>query len=390
MKSPRRFTRCSRADVLWSLGLFFIGQLGLALAIETWLPELRDPRYACRAGQLIGRAGDRGRPRPLTIVMLGSSRVQDGFNASELENQLSRQFDRPLVLFNFGIPAAGPVANLLHFERLMAAGAKPDLLIVEVAPMLMGGSGDVAQEAGYFTADRLWKPEIDLVERYGLPGAKMRRDWWQDWFVPCHAHRAAIASRLLPDMLPPWSRLDGDRQVDASGWRLRNAQPLTAVDRSLAIERAWSDFGARLQAFQVCPAACRAQRDLLARCREEQIAAALVWMPEGKLFQSWYPPAVEREIRGHLEELAAEFDVPLIDARDWVADDDFLDGQHLRDVGAVRFTERLGKEVLSPLLAVERNRWDAHLADLRRGAGQPAASIAARREVIDVEGSLLR
>lgn len=388
MTSQRRFTRCARADVLWSLVLFVASQLGLALAIENWLPGLRDPRYACRARQLVAR-NDRD-SQALTLVMLGSSRVQDGFNASELEAQLSAQLARPLVLFNFGIPAAGPVANLLHFERLMAAGVKPDLLIVEVAPMLMGGAGDVSQEAGYFTADRLWRPEIDLVERYGMPGAKMRRDWWQDWFVPCHAHRAAIASRLLPDMLPPWSRLDGDREVDASGWRLRNAQPLSAADRSRAIEQAWNDFGARLQAFQVCPAACRAQRDLLVRCREEQIATALIWMPEGKLFQSWYPPVVEREIHGHLEELAAEFDVPLIDARDWVADDDFLDGQHLRYVGAARFTERLGTEVLSPLLAVERDRWDMHLAGLHRSSGQPAASVAARSGFTEIDGSLVR
>lgn len=389
MKSQRRFTRCSRADVLWSLALFAASQLALAVAIETRLPGLRDPRYACRARQLVGRTSHEA--RPLTIVMLGSSHVQDGFNASELEIRLSRQFARPLVLYNFGIPAAGPVANLLHFERLMAAGVKPDLLIVEVAvPMLLGGGGDVSQEAGYFTADRLWKGEIDLMARYGLPGEKMRRDWWQGWFVPCHAHRAAIASRLLPDMLPSWSRLDGDHQVDASGWRLRNAQPLTADDQSRAIEQAWKDFGARLQTFQVCPAACRAQRDLLMRCHQEQIATALIWMPEGKLFQSWYPRTTEKQIRGHLAALAEEFDVPLIDARDWVPDDGFVDGHHLRYVGAVRFTERLGNEVLTPLLAAERDQWGAHLADLRRNAGQPAASVASRRNIADGQGTLLR
>lgn len=389
MKSLRRFNRCSRADVLWSLALFLTGQLAMALAIESWLPELRDPRYACRAAQLIPRANSA--KRPLTIVVLGSSHVQDGFNASELETRLSRQFARPLVLFNFGIPAAGPVANLLHFDRLLAAGVKPDLLIVEVAPILMGGSGGALQEAGYFTADRLWRGEVNLVERYGLPGTQMRHDWWQDWFVPCHAHRAAIASRLLPEMLPPWSRLDGDRQVDASGWRLRNPQPLTAAERAWAVERAWNDFGSRLQTFEICAAACRAQRDLLARCRAERVAVALIWMPESKHFQSWYPPAVERRIRDQLEKLTEEFDVPLINARDWVADaDDFLDGHHLRHVGGSRFTERLGEEVLAPLFGAERGRWVAHLAELRRSTARPVARVASRRDISNVEGTLLR
>lgn len=389
MKPNRRLTHCARADVIWSLVLFAVGQIGLALAIEAWLPGLRDPRYASRAGQLIRRTtGDA--PRPLSIVMLGSSRVQDGFNASDLEAQISRELERPLVVFNFGIPAAGPVANLLHFERLIAAGVKPDLLLVEVAPMLMGGMGDVAQESGYFSADRLWRAELELVERYGLPAGELRRQWWQNWFVPCHAHRAAIASRLFPDMLPPWLRLDGDRQVDASGWRLRNAQPLTAEDRRRGIEYAWKDFGVPLQTFQVCEAACRAQRDLLARCREQQIAAALIWMPEATLFQSWYPPTVEQDVREQLDALCQEFDIPLINARDWVADDDFVDGQHLRHVGAERFTERLAQKVLSPILLVERSRWSEHLASLRHDVHRDPAFLAGRPILIDGGGTRLR
>src|SRR6185437_5701188 len=126
---PRRLTRCSRSDVLWSLALFVAGQLGLAIAIEYKLTGLRDPRYACRAEQLIRRATGAS-PQTLTVVVLGSSRVQDGLNSSDLESRLSRRLDSPLVLYNFGIPAAGPVANLLHFERLSGAGVKPDLLIV--------------------------------------------------------------------------------------------------------------------------------------------------------------------------------------------------------------------------------------------------------------------
>ncbi len=125
MNSNRRLTRTSRADVLWSLALFLASQLGLAIAIEGWLPELRDPRYACRARQLIRRTTGAA-PRPLSIIMLGSSRVQDGFNSSELESQLTQRFRRPIVVFNFGIPGSGPVANLLHFERLIAAELKPD------------------------------------------------------------------------------------------------------------------------------------------------------------------------------------------------------------------------------------------------------------------------
>ena len=381
MHYQRRFARRSRSDVLWSLALFAASQFGLAIAIECWLGELRDPRYACRAEKLIGRTAG-VEPRPLSIVMLGSSRVRDGFVASELESRLSREcrrdWRRPLVVYNFGIPGAGPVANLLHVERLIASGVKPDLLIVEIAPMLLGGKGGRPQESGYFTADRLWRTELDLVERYGLPAADLRSTWRQDWLAPCHAHRYAIVSRLLPAMLPIGLRLDGDRLVDGSGWQRHNDRPLSADDRRRGLEIAWNDFGAGLATFEMCEAACRADRDLLARCRQARIPAALVRMPEGKTFQGWYPPALERQIRSHLESLSAEFDVPLIDARDWIAEDGFIDGHHLHYLGAVQFSERFGREFLAPLLSLERRRWSEALAAMRRDGRLPPAAIAFR------------
>ncbi len=267
---------------------------------------------------------------------------------------------------------------------------KPDLLLIEVAPMLLSSREERPHEAYYFTADRLWRSELALIERYGLPVDKLRRDWRQDWAAPCHAHRYAIASRLLPQMLPVSLRLDGDLNVDSSGWRLRNDQPLSADNRRHGIENAWKDFGVALQTFQLCDAACRAQRDLLIRCREEQIAAALIWMPEAKLFQSWYPPAAEGEIRRHLERLSEQFDAPLIDARDWVEDEGFLDGHHLRHVGAVQFTERLRREVLEPILLVERRRWSEHLASLQRDDRRRSAAVVVRPDVADGANSRLR
>jgi hypothetical protein len=196
--------------------------------------------------------------------------------------------------------------------------------------------------------------------------------------VPCHGHRFAIMSLFLPRFLPYHLRLGGDRQVDQSGWLARNKTPLTPEQRRLAQEYAWKDFGVPLASFRLSAAACRAQRELLLRCREEHIAVALVWMPEGTTFQGWYPAEAETEIRGHLDELGDEFGVPLVDARDWVEDDGFIDGQHLHAVGAAVFTERLRREVLEPLLALPSEAWDSHLAS-RRQPGESGGTAAARR-----------
>ena len=381
MNGRRRIKLCSRADVLWFLTLFAASQLGLAIAIEGWLPELRDPRYACRAKQLIRRTTGEER-KPLCVVMLGSSRVRDGFNSSELEGRLARQFCRPIIVYNFGIPGAGPVANLLHFERLIAAGVKPDLLLVETTPTLLDGQTGRPAEAGYFTADRLWRAELELVGRYGLPADQLRHEWLAGWLAPCHAHRYAIVSRLLPNMLPIGLRLTAERDLDASGWQVHNHRPLTADECRRGLQMAWQDFGEGLRTFRMCEAACRAQRDLLARCRDEQIAAAMIWMPEGKRFQSWYPPAAERDIRCHLSALCEEFAVPLIDARDWIEENGFVDSHHLRYVGAAQFTERLEREVLSPLLRIERSQWSESLYSLHRYGQLPTMAVASRPRAV--------
>src|SRR5437660_2836123 len=100
----RRLARSARAALVWGLAAFAVLQLGLAVAIEGWLPELRDPYFAYRAARLARRAA---RPdRPFTIVVLGSSRVQDGLVAGDLEAPLARKLGRRVVVFNFGIPGA--------------------------------------------------------------------------------------------------------------------------------------------------------------------------------------------------------------------------------------------------------------------------------------------
>jgi hypothetical protein len=42
--------------------------------------------------------------------------------------------------------------------------------------------------------------------------------------------------------------------------------------------------------------------------------------------------------------------VPVVDARTWLDDDDFTDSHHPLQRGAEKFTRRLGRELLEPLV----------------------------------------
>jgi hypothetical protein len=91
-------------------------------------------------------------------------------------------------------------------------------------------------------------------------------------------------------------------------------------------------------------------RDLVERCRREQIPLVLVLMPESSDFRTWYSPEGLAEARRLLAELRDGCGVPVIDASAWVPDDGFKDGHHLMEKGAEVFTTRL-REELRPFLA---------------------------------------
>jgi hypothetical protein len=348
-----------RADVLWGLLLFVALQLGLAVAIEYGLPRIRDPFYAYRAERLRRQTVDAPRPH-LTVVMLGSSRVRDGLQSGDLGRQFGAELGRDMLLFNFGIPQCGPVVSLLYFERLHAAGLKPDLLLIDVAPMLLAprsaeGKPRAPLESRYRQVNRLWHRELDVAERYGFPTDEYQRVWWQTTLAPCYGLRFEILNSLVPKLLggPINRHLSQAWNIDELGNRPRFTAEITAEMRRSSVAATRGEFADVLAHFQLCQTACQAQRRLLARCREEQIPSVLVLMPEGEEFRSWYAPEAMEQIKTHLHSLSREFTVPIIDARCWVADEGFADGHHMLPNGASVFTQRLGRELLEPVLALD-------------------------------------
>jgi hypothetical protein len=336
----------SRTALAIGLALFVALQLAMELAIELWFPIIRDPFYGYKAERLRGRATGSA-PRPFTVVMLGSSRTASALEAGILEKRLERELSRPVVAFNFGVPGSGPVTELLHLRRLLAGGVRPDLLLVEVLPPLLDGQLGHPREAQWLPAARLWHGELSALERFGFPSAELRRAWWQGWSVPWFTHRFAILSWVAPACQPYQLLEDWGRGDDKSGWAPR--PPLTASpERALA--RARKEYATYLQSFRLGASACEALAEIIALCRREGIAPALVLMPEGPMFRSWYPPAVWSQIRNYLSRISSAFDVPLINAREWLAESAFADSHHLRSEGATAFTERLAREEIMPLV----------------------------------------
>jgi hypothetical protein len=338
----------ARSGLLWGLGGFLTLQLLLILGIEHRAPDLRDLPYAQKIKRLRHRTED-GPTRPLTVVMLGSSRTVFGVKAGRLEKPLEEATGRPVVAFNFGMYGSGPVMNLVTLRRLLADGVRPDLVLIEVLPPLLCDS-PYLHEVQRIAADHLWWSDLQTVERFGRARPGLRRDWWASCPMPCYSHRFAIVSRIAPSFLPWRLRVDWFSGIDDSGSVYPPALLISPQQRTAALESTRTEYAPYLTEFHLGGPVCQALREALALCREKGIAAALLLMPEGPQFRSWYRPADWACIESFLGEVSREYGAPIVNAREWLAEEDFSDSHHLLPAGAAKFTDRLGREALPRLL----------------------------------------
>jgi hypothetical protein len=347
----QRPSRTARAAIVWAVASFALLQVGWFLASEFWLIRFRDPSYGPKSACLQQRLQGLGSQRPCTIVMLGSSRAADALNGQVSEETLADSGKHALV-FNLGIPGAGPMQEYLTLRRLLADGVRPDVVLVEVMPPLLDER--VGEVPLWMPSERLSGRDIQFLQEAGLPCRDLRHARRLDALVPWHARRFVILSMTLPKLLPNILRQDWCRACDSCGWVRHQETHNRPELLQAALEHAHDEYSGVLSSFHLGGASCHALRQTLATCRKEGIRAALVLMPEGSAFRSWYTPGCLTQTRGFLDGLQHEFDVPLIDAREWLADDDFVDSHHTRNSGAETFSRRLADEGLRKIMGLEK------------------------------------
>jgi hypothetical protein len=343
------------AALAWGLLFFACLQLTLALAMERWRPELRDPEYGAKRARL--RARLREAPGHPLLVVVGSSRVNHGFRPDALPPLPPARAPRggppgTPVVFNSSVMGAGPLLQLLCLRRLLADGIRPDWVVLECWPPLWNGEGAQAEINRIPPARLEWR-DLGVVAPYFPRPGRLHGEWGQARLAPWYSSRFVLLAQFARDLLPQQERRDDQwGQIDPWGWLPddESTDP-AAVEARFPLVRA--RFAPLLEQFRISPAADRALRECLTLCRREGIAVALLYMPESKTFRDWYSPRARARAGRYLGRVCREYGVPLIDARDWSPDGDFSDGFHLFPSGAAAFTARLGREVLPRFLRGE-------------------------------------
>ncbi len=338
--------------MVWAALFFAVVDLATSLVLNRWRPELRDPAFGWRLRMLQIRRTEE--PNAPLVLVLGSSRALHGLAPAYLVESLRELQPRPLV-FNFSLSGSGSVRELMTFRRLRAAGIKPDWLLIETWPVQWPEAGAFAERL-LVVEDELRWTDLPVLSRY-LPG---KLDFFaralKGNLVPLVSYRSrllhAAARGMLPHALARGLAKEDDDWIckDGTGWL-----PYRKIPNDLAAQRREVAKGLLVAApllnpLRISPDSDRALRELLDECRAEGVKTALVLMPEHSACRSWYPPDAHTLVSRYLEQVSAEYDCPVIDARTWSPDEHFADFCHMMPQGAGPFSKRFGRDVLRPWL----------------------------------------
>jgi hypothetical protein len=168
-------------------------------------------------------------------------------------------------------------------------------------------------------------------------------------------HRQAFLRCLAPRLPLEDSAWDTEPMEPLGGKTWTEPVPdAQEIKRRTAVARA-AGYGS-FDDFSIDDTSRHAFADLLDLCRQKNIHVVLLLSPECAEFRACYPPRTLQILADFLHSLRAQFGIPIIDASDWLADEDFSDGHHVLPEGAKKFTARLASDVLGPLVRNELKR----------------------------------
>ena len=349
IRNARHLSARARVTLLCSLMAFIGIQVGLPMIAGSDSSAVRDPEYEIKLAKLRERLKEYPQ-RPL-ILVLGSSRPAAGIRPDLWQEMAAN--DRTPMVFNFAMAGVGPRQQLIYLRRMLSEGIHPAAVMIEILPALLNQTDDSCEAYAIKThgmqAEELASLEghsVATLSANSVPSSEPSSYW------------ASLRLRVLRRFAPAWIETDVNSKASPKhytpwGWQpfARGVKVATAEEYRRGFERARSEYEAILADWKVTDVGDRALVRILEICRQEKICAALYLMPEGADFREMYRPEVRAALNDYLATITQNYGVPVLDATEWSADQDFWDGHHLLADGAARFTQRMCQEFLGSFAA---------------------------------------
>lgn len=337
---PRGGRAAARGALVWALVAIAVGHVAFVGLADTFAPEVYDPQYGARLARL--RAARAEHPdRPL-LVVLGSSRTYQLFRPEQMA-PLETPDGRAVLPFNFSRTAGGPIYCRFAYGRLRREGLAPDFAVIELMPAFF-----VKNFEQVFLPMTTANELSDLVA-YTSPD-RAAKHYARYRYVPWRSNRAGVVRRFAPAWALPFA-FEDPAGLDRLGGEGRVLAWAPDDQRAAAHARTVARVVTLTTNYRIDPGEDRAMRDLLRACRAAGTRAVLVLTPESTAYRAAYAPGALAVIDEYAAKLGRECGVPVIDARRWLPDTHFFDGDHPLLAGQALFTERLHREVLVPLVA---------------------------------------
>ena len=333
--NPARDRNRPKRVLLMALAMFMAAQLGFGLWLDHVAPLFRFT--SLRA--LVARLTDR--ESPPEIVVLGSSRLEGAMVESEVARLALPG------LFNAGVPAGDPTAQEAVLKRLVASGARPRRVLVELSPEFFVRTNFCAGWNGLRL--HCWADlpahivQIAVTNQFGRVATAR--------LFPIYQYRdliwKEIAATVFPS--PPVAR-SSSAGVNPPVVNPNNivppqtpAQIASLAEGGRLVARSW------LRDTRIDPVNIRALDRILVTCRDMGAEVWLITPPLSAPHRGTFNP----ELEASYQEIIAATGCRHIDCRDWMPDGWFHDSHHLRPEGGLAFTRRFAQEMLAPAGARE-------------------------------------
>jgi hypothetical protein len=343
--------------VFWCVCLFVASQPALWAYLDWRHPELRDPLYVLRLRSLQSRQAES--PGSPLVLLLGSSRTKYGLSPALLPLRPGGSAPPPTI-YNFGINGSGSIRELMYFRRLLAEGVRPAWLLLETWPPLWSESGFVDEAKILVGQDEIHLRDGPLLYRYFSRNRDVCAKVFRHTLVPIKAYRSRLLFAAGQSLLLPRAQLKqltDDRAdwepPDTTGWFPLNWGPTREEEKRSVVQRGIRQVEPLLNPLCIDPRSDSALHEILDECRARTIRVALFMMPEHSATRRCYTAQARNLVTDYLGRIAREYQLPVLDTRDWLPDEAFADCYHTWQQGAAAYSERFGREVLQPLLAGE-------------------------------------
>jgi hypothetical protein len=325
--------------VLTSVGFALTLLLGDGILSGVEMPHVSGSTNECRWKWDLYQ----GREATPEVAFIGDSYFYYGISPTVVDAEFERLTGQPLRSLNLASPASSALTQLLLVRRMLAREDRPRVVYLGVSPVSLDAArvedleSGIRALAGFRELPLVAASEPALLREAVLASVFSSYHRWRD-------------SRLIAEraMAGAPIRFAYPVELDECGWAKWQGGPIVRIERSgheesIAPPRSLGEFiGTSANA--------RALYQVVGLLRSAGISTRLLELPSSTTASLADNPETNMPYRALVARIADDLKIRVIrPPKDLVTDDDFWDGRHLSESGAVKLSRWLAGDVAAEL-----------------------------------------